>query len=124
MHSLHILPALLALLLSAAVAAQEVNIPDREQRRGMSYEEYSSVRENMRLRMEKMREAERKQEALRDEGQNAANADRKPDSAYGQGYHTRTTRPDTATMERPERPERGERPARIERFNRSDMMRR
>lgn len=105
-------------LLAANAMAQEVTVPEREQRRGMSYEEYSSVRENMRLRMEKMREAERKQEILREARPDAA--PRTADGNYGQGYHTRT-RPDAATVERPER---AERPQRIERFNRSDMMRR
>lgn len=106
------------LLLASNAMAQEVNVPEREQRRGMSYEEYSSVRENMRLRMEKMREAERKQETMREAQPSAP--PRTADGKYGQGYHTRS-RPDAATIERPEH---AERPQRIERFNRGDMMRR
>jgi hypothetical protein len=112
----------LCMSLSAThVMAQDVAVPSQEQRRGMSYEEYSSVRENMRLRMEKMQEAKRKQEASREPSAVEEPVQLVPDSAYGQGYDTRN-RSDAAG--RPERPERIERPARIERFNRGDMGRR
>ncbi len=112
------LTAAVCLSLWATLAlAQDVPVLDREHRRGMSYEEYSSVRENMRLRMEKMRETKRKQTAVEDSVQPV------PDSTYGQGYHARHQR-DAAAVERPERAERVERPARIERFDRSDMGRR
>lgn len=110
--------------LSATFAmAQDVAVPNQEQRRGMSYEEYSSVRENMRLRMEKMQKTKRKQEASREPGSDETTGRTRADSTYGQGYNTRN-RSDAATVERPERVERVERPARIERFNRGDMGRR
>jgi hypothetical protein len=100
--------------------AQDVAVPSQEQRRGMSYEEYSSVRENMRLRMEKMQETKRKQEALREPDSDEKTGHTGTDSTYGQGYDTRN-RSDAMAVGRPERVER---PARIERFNRGDMGRR
>lgn len=107
-------------LCATLALAQDVAVPEREQRRGMSYEEYSSVRENMRLRMEKIQDNKRKQAAARESRPEAKPVRPVPDSAYGQGYQARN-RPDTAAVERPERVER---PARIERFNRGEMMRR
>lgn len=115
--------ALCMSLSATQVMAQDVAVPSQEQRRGMSYEEYSSVRENMRLRMEKMQETKRKQEALREPDSDEKTGRTGADSTYGQGYDTRN-RSESAAAGRPERPERVERPARIERFNRGDMGRR
>ena len=106
--------------LAPAVMAQDFTPPDKEHRQGMSYEEYSSYREKMRMRMEKMTPEERKQAhemMSRPEGQMERP---NPDSAYGQGFHTRKQvddRPANASGNRPDRP-------RPDRFNRGERLRR
>ena len=113
--------ALYVSLFASLSAADEIHIPDREHRQGMSYEEYKNFREKMRMRLEKSRV----------EGNGSASeltqhADEHPDrhreeDTYGKGYRSRILNdghPDT----KPEgRPDRG---ARVEKFNRGDMMRR
>lgn len=117
------LPGILVLLLSTHAMAQAVAVPEREHRRDMSYEEYSSVRENMRLRMKKMQASEGKQNAMRESGPDAHAKHPAPNSAYGKGYQNRIRPQDQADKASVDQPERVERP-RFERFNRGDMMRR
>ena len=111
---------LLAFSFAPVAMAQDFAPPDKEHRQGMSYEEYSSYREKMRMRMEKMTPEERKQAhemMLNPEGHKERP---NPDSAYGQGFHTRKRledRPATASGNRPDRP-------RVERFNRGERLRR
>lgn len=112
---------LLCISLFAPVAmAQEFTPPDREHRKGMSYEEYSSYREKMRMRMEKMTPEERKQRHEMMNRPSDQTERPKPDSAYGQGFHSRKRledKPATETDNRPDRP-------RTERFNRRESFRR
>lgn len=97
--------------LATAVMAQDFTPPDKEHRQGMSYEEYSSYREKMRMRMEKMTPEERKQ--AREMMNNSSDQSDRPknDSAYGQGFHSRHQQenmPDRTSNNRADRP-RGER---------------
>lgn len=101
-------PLLFCLSLFAPVAgAEELAVPDREQRQGMSYEEYAKHREKMRQRMEDSHPNERK---LPDEISHApADKTDKPrqDSTYGQDYseRNRADKPEVNSHSRPERPE-------------------
>lgn len=115
---------LLISLFAPVAMAQDFTPPDKEHRQGMSYEEYSSYREKMRMRMEKMTPEERKQahEMMgRPDGKMDGKMERpNPDSAYGQGFHTRKQpddRPANASGNRADRP-------RVERFNRGERLRR
>lgn len=112
---------ILLISLSASVAlAQDFTPPDREHRRGMSYEEYSSYREKMRMRMEKMSPEERRQAHEMMSRPSDQTEPPKHDSAYGQGFHTRKRledKPASGTDNRPDRPK-------IERFNRGERLRR
>lgn len=97
---------LLTSLYIPSAMAGDIAIPDKDHRQGMSYEEYASYREKMRLRM----------------GSMSPEKGEKPNrnSTYGQGYQARqrpTERPSTGAENRAERPH-------FERFNRSDMGRR
>jgi len=107
------LPALCMGLLVSAAMAEELAVPDKEHRQGMSYEEYSHYREKMRKHMEKMHPEEHGQMPEQMEKIN-------PNSAYGQGYRSRELaedRPDIVSGSRPEHP-------RVERFDRGSMGRR
>lgn len=109
----------LSLFLPAAMA-EGLAVPDKEHRQGMSFEEYSKYRENMRLHMEKMKPDEARQKPEASAKPSAQMEKSQRDSAYGQGYQSRTPsedRPDVGAANRPERP-------RVERFNRGDMGRR
>jgi len=104
------LPVLCMGLFVSAAMAEELAVPDKEHRQGMSYEEYSHYREKMRKHMEKMHPAERRQTPEQTEKIN-------PNSAYGQGYRSRNPnddRPDISIVNKPDHP-------RVERFNRSDL---
>lgn len=112
--------ALCLSLLAPAALAEGIAVPDREHRKGMSYEEYSKYRENMRMQIEQMKpeDARLKTDTSGSPTDQTKQAPR--DSAYGQGYHSRppsVDRPDTGAGNRPERPA-------PERFNRGDMGRR
>lgn len=107
-------------LFVSVAKAENISVPDKENRQGMSYEEYSNYREKMRMHMERMTPEERKQ--AQDLSGRPPERMEKPnhDSAYGQGYHSRDraeSRPDMGAGNRPDHP-------RIERFNRGDMGRR
>lgn len=107
------LPVLCMGLLVSAAMAEELAVPDKEHRQGMSYEEYSHYREKMRKHMEKMHPEERMQAPEQTGKIN-------PNSAYGQGYRSRERtedRPDIGSGSRPEHP-------RAERFDRGSMGRR
>lgn len=99
-------------VLAPVAMAQDFTPPDREHRQGMSYEEYSSYREQMRIRMEKMTPEERR--LARETMPPPSDQTERPkhNSAYGQGFHTR---PQKEQM--PDRP-------RVERFNKENMGRR
>ncbi|MGV8935135.1 MAG: hypothetical protein ACOH1I_10950 [Gallionellaceae bacterium] len=107
-------------LLAPFAHAQDLNFPDKIHRKGMSYEEYSVLREKMRMRMEQLRTQNNN---LKQEHQNHPDyqAERSnPDSAYGKGYQSRKKpeiRTDNNADSRPERPH-------AERFNRGNMIRR
>ena len=94
-------------LLTGTALAQDVVEPDREHRRGMSYEEYSSIREQMRVRMENTQSNKQKQQKSDDDQTSSA------EGSYGRDYQSRNQvdRPDVK-FERPERPQinRPERP--------------
>ena len=97
--------------------AENLSVPDKEHRQGMSYEEYSNYREKMRMHMERMTPEERKQ--AQDSSGRPPERMEKPnhDSAYGQGYHSRDqaeSRPGMGAGNKPDHP-------RVERFNRGDM---
>ena len=108
-------------LLASLALAQDLNFPDQTQRQGMSYEEYSALREKMRARLENMTPAERQE--LREKMQDIHRQDREEQRAYGQGYHARkrdmeqfAARPDKPDL--PQRVERPDAPQRMERFQR------
>ena len=103
-----------------AAMAEDIFFPDQAQRQGMSYEEYSHYREQMRKHMESMHSGMHQQ--TREPAELPPEQLEKPNrnSAYGQGYRLRNSaedKPDPATDSKPERP-------RMERFNRGNMMRR
>jgi hypothetical protein len=108
--------ALCLSLLAPVAMARDSSAPDRTRRQDMSYEEYTALREKMRMRMEKMHpqpseqtEEKRKRPAEQAERETAG-------GAYGKGFDSRklsNDRPDTAADRRPERP-------RFERFNRAE----
>lgn len=110
---------LLCVSLAAPLArAQDIAVPNREQRQGMSYEEYTDFREKMRLRMEKMRAEKRNLPPAENKRPQEEQKQADTERAYGKGYDSRSRnidRPDIADR-RPERP-------RVERFNRAERMR-
>jgi hypothetical protein len=86
----------------------------------MSYEEYSNYREKMRLHMDKMHPQDPKQAPAPSSPTPEQTDKLNPNSAYGQGYHSRERtedRPDAASGSRPEHP-------RGDRFDRGGMGRR
>ena len=109
---------LLCMSLFVPVAnAENLSVPDKEHRQGMSYEEYSHYREKMRLHMEKMHPQDPKQAPAPSNPTPEQTDKLNPNSAYGQGYHSRERtedRPDTASGNRPEHP-------RGDRFDRGSM---
>lgn len=111
------LPAFCISLFAPIAMAEGIAVPDKEQRQGMNYEEYSKYRENMRMQMEKIKHGNTGQKT---DASSAQTEKSHADSTYGKGYSSRTStieRPDSAAENRPER-------HRIERFNRGDMGRR
>lgn len=103
-----------------AAMAEDVVVPDKEHRKGMSYEEYSKYRENMRLHMEKMKPEDASQKTVASGSPSVQTEKSQHGSAYGKGYHSRTPSVDKPAMGAGDRPER----PRVERFNRGDMGRR
>lgn len=108
-------------LFAPLVAAQELNIPDKAHRQGMTYEEYAALREKMRARMENMTPTERQQ--LRETMRNARGERREANRTYGEGYQARRRNMEKAEIrpdrpEKPQRPERPERPEMPQRFQR------
>lgn len=99
-------------MLAPVAMAQEIPIPDKAHRQVMNLEEYSKFREKMRLRMERTHAQERKQP--NESGDRPAkHTERiKPDSSYGEGYHSRN-RSEDRPNNRPERPH-------VEKFNKPD----
>jgi len=108
------LQTLLCMSLLAPVAqAQEIAVPDKAQRQGMSYEEYAQFRENMRQHMEKRNTDESKKSRM-DAQMNASSSQNKVEMhhhnrVYGRDYESRISE------------DRAERPQRIERMERGDM---
>lgn len=103
-----VLPLLFCLGLFATVAgAEELAVPDKEQREGMSYEEYAKHREKMRQRMEDTHPDKRKQPQESSPPTAEKTDTPRQDSAYGQGYSARNRedKPDVSSRSRPERPE-------------------
>lgn len=96
-------------LFVSAACADELSIPDNEQRQAMSYEEYAKHREEMRQRMEPSpNRDDRKQ--TQDSPVPTVDKSEKPreDSAYGKGYSARNRavdKQDNTSRDRPERPE-------------------
>lgn len=109
---------LLCISLFVPVAnAENLSVPDKEHRQGMSYEEYSHYREKMRLHMDKMHPQDPKQAPAPSNPTPEQTDKLNPNSAYGQGYHSRERtedRPDRSIDKRSDRPN-------FERFNRGDM---
>jgi len=120
LKSLALHSVLCANLFVPVVMAQEFPPADREHRQGMSYEEYSAHREKMRLRMEKMQAEEQARPSDTQKPQAEHMEKPRPDSAYGQGFHTRNRLEDKQDAGRANRQDR----PRIERSNRGDRMRR
>ena len=104
-------------LLVPVANAENLSVPDKEHRQGMSYEEYSHYREKMRLHMDKMHPQDPKQAPAPSNPTPEQTDKLNPNSAYGQGYHSRERtedRPDRSIDKRSDRPN-------FERFNRGDM---
>lgn len=100
--------------------AEDISVPDKEHRQGMSYEEYSTYREKMRMQMENKKPENLKPNQMPANSPSDQMEKRQRDSAYGKGYHARNPsegRPDIDAGSRPDRP-------RAERFNRGSMGRR
>jgi len=109
------LPVLCMSLYVPAVMAENLSVPDKAHRQGMSYEEYSNYREKM---LKHMDERKLSPESSRSTSDRAEKPN--PNSAYGQGYQSRKLseeRTERGINNRPERPG-------FERFNRGDMGRR
>ena len=106
-------------IFAPTVSAQEFSAPNKAQRQGMSYEEYSQYRENMRKRMRNMTPQERNN-ALEHESQTVEQTENlRSEKAYGQGYNSRIRTETRSDMNmRDSKPERQQRP---EKFNRGDM---
>jgi len=100
-------PVLCMGLLVSAAMAEELAVPDKEHRQGMSYEEYSNYREKMRKHMEGMHPEQRKQ--MQDFPSRPPEQTEKlnPNSAYGQGYHSRERAEDRPDHPRGDRFDRG-----------------
>lgn len=110
-------PLLLCMsLLSTAALAESIAVPDREHRKGMSYEEYSAFREKMRtqIRNKNNENSGGNRESLNSTTDQAG--DSKRDRVYGKGFHSRSQqdRPDNDARNKPDRP-------RVEKFNRGNM---
>jgi hypothetical protein len=106
-YSFTFLPVFCMSLFVPAVMAENLSVPDKDHRQGMSYEEYSSYRERRQLPDSSRRPNEQMEKP-------------NPNSAYGQGYQSRKLaeeRAERSVDSRPERPS-------FERFNRGDMGRR
>jgi hypothetical protein len=109
-------------LLATLACAQDLDFPNKAQRQGMSYEEYSALREKMRARLENMTPAERA--AMREKWQNLRSERREQrekmqdvphqhydgQRAYGQGYHARKRDMEQTDM----RPDKSALPQRME----------
>lgn len=103
-----------------AAMAENISVPDNNQRQGMSYEEYSNYREKMRMQMEKNKSEDMQQKQTPANSSSGQMDKPAHDSSYGKGYHSRNQpelRPDTGSSNRPDHP-------RGERLNRGDMGRR
>lgn len=115
------LPAIICMALFAPLAmAEDISVPDKEHRLGMSYEEYAKYREKMRMQMENRKPVDLKPKPAPANIPSDQMEKPQRDSAYGQGYHSRNQpadRPNVDAGSRPDRP-------RAERFNRGDMGRR
>jgi hypothetical protein len=109
-------------LLAPAAMAENLSVPDKDQRQGMSYEEYATYREKMRKHMEERKLPPEERRQPPESPRSPPEKLEKPEhnSAYGQGYQSRKPsedRPDSGIGNRPDRP-------RSERFNRGNMGRR
>jgi len=107
-----------ACLFAPVVMAQEFPHADRKHRQGMSYEEYSAQREQMRLRMKKMHDEEDMRSSMQKPHTEQTEKPRM-EGTYGQGFHSRNRhedRQDTSMNNRQDRP-------RVERINRGERMR-
>lgn len=116
---LNLVLLLLASICISRAIAEDISIPDNVHRQGMSYQEYATFREKMRMQIEKTPTEDNKQ-IVEPTNSGAGNKETKSGRTYGQGYHTRMQtedRPGSKHDKRPDRP-------RIERFNRGDMRRR
>lgn len=100
-------------MMTGIALAQDVVVPDLEHRRGMSYEEYSSIREKMRMRMDSKQSANNPNER-----ENKSEDPVTAKGSYGRDYQSRNQvdRPDVK-FERPERTQ-NNRPERPEVFRR------
>jgi hypothetical protein len=106
-------------LLVPVAMAEDLSVPDKDQRQGMSYEEYSTYRERMRKHMEERKMTPEQRRQLAESPHSPPEKLEKPEhsSTYGQGYQSRKPsedRPDSGDNARPDRP-------RSERFNRGNM---
>jgi len=110
--------ALSMCLLAAASRAESITVPDKEQRQGMSFEDYSSYREKMRTQMEQKKSEEPKPQKESTNRLDEHAEKNQPSGSYGRGYHNRSTgdarpdapkRPDFQRMERIMRNEMGRR---------------
>ena len=118
-HRKIVLTLALSLCLFTSVSRGEnIAVPDKEQRQGMSFEEYSTYREKMRTQMEHRKSDEQKSQQDSANRMNDHAEKNQPSGSYGRDYHSRTA-DDT-------RPEATQRPDfhRVERFMRNEMGRR
>jgi hypothetical protein len=117
MQSIKILiPLTLCMYLFVPFAmAENITVPDKEQLKGMSYEEYSQYREKMRLHLENPRPKGHK--STQESTNPGFDQPEQPrtDSSYGRGYHSRND-DDTRSESR----RKADRP-RFERLNRGGL---
>lgn len=91
--------------------AQEISTPSQGQLKNMTVEEYSSVREKMRLRLQANEQGAEQKSAKTSASEVTELSD--TEGAYGKGYDARqqaSDRHDAHSIDRPVRPERPERP--------------
>ncbi|HUX90886.1 MAG TPA: hypothetical protein VMV48_09380 [Gallionellaceae bacterium] len=114
------LPAILCMSLFLPPAmAEQLSVPDKAHRQGMSYEEYSKYREKMRTQMESRKHEDFKPKQAPSNSPSGQIEQSQGGSAYGKGYHSRNPPEDRPHVDavRPDRPH-------GERFNRGGMGRR
>lgn len=96
-------------MVASAVLAQDLVVPDPAQRRGMSYEEYSSIRQKMRQRIAgKPAASEQTKKTTPAQDSTQQDDPTQAEGSYGRDFQSRNRmedRPSHVKIDRPERPQ-------------------